>query len=249
MRPITQETEASSARKDKEGSNSAHDETTASRTQHVFRRYARGADRPLAGYATLIGAYLASVGVGVGLLRARGVRLPRRVPANDLALLSMACFRATRLVSKDSITSVIRSPFTVYEGAAGEGEINEEVIGTGLRHAVGELVTCPFCLTVWASTLAMFGLLSGTQGNPMDSVDPRRCNRERFPSTCLRRRSEFHRQLTSRRPVADRTQPTFRVRRPLPLLLRYRYRFGTTQWRPNCQSKVSGSNGLSPPAG
>ena len=134
-------------------------EPTGSPIQRAFRRYAGNTDRPLAGYGALLGAYVAFVGAGFGLLRSRGARLPRQVPVRDLALLSVACFRATRLVSKDSITSVVRSPFTVYDNAAGEGEVNEEVIGTGLRHAVGELVTCPFCLTLWTSTLAMFGLL------------------------------------------------------------------------------------------
>jgi hypothetical protein len=28
----------------------------------------------------------------------------------------------------------------------GGGEVNEEVVGTGLRHAIGALVTCPFCI-------------------------------------------------------------------------------------------------------
>jgi hypothetical protein len=30
--------------------------------------------------------------------------------------------------------------------------VKEEVRGTGLRHAVGELLTCPFCMSHWIAT-------------------------------------------------------------------------------------------------
>jgi hypothetical protein len=76
-----------------------------------------------------------------------------------MALLTVAVFRASRLISKDSITSFIRSPFTRFAGQAGPDELKEEVVGTGIRHAIGELLTCPFCLTVWLATTAAFGLL------------------------------------------------------------------------------------------
>jgi uncharacterized protein DUF1360 len=33
------------------------------------------------------------------------------------------------------------------------------VRGTGLRKAVGALITCPFCLAVWVATAFVFGLV------------------------------------------------------------------------------------------
>ena len=49
-------------------------------------------------------------------------------------------------------TSPLRAPFTRYEGTAGPAEVMEEVRSTGgLRHSIGELITCPFCLDVWIS--------------------------------------------------------------------------------------------------
>ncbi|HLI25313.1 MAG TPA: DUF1360 domain-containing protein, partial [Acidimicrobiales bacterium] len=64
-----------------------------------------------------------------------------------------------RLIAKDTVTAALRAPFTRFEGAAGEGEVNESVPGQGLSHAVGELVTCPFCLAVWVATALAFGLI------------------------------------------------------------------------------------------
>lgn len=69
-------------------------------------------------------------------------------------------FRASRLITKDSVTAVLRAPFTEYREPAGHGEVDEDVIGTGPRHAVGELVSCPFCISVWLATVGMFGMLA-----------------------------------------------------------------------------------------
>jgi hypothetical protein len=36
----------------------------------------------------------------------------------------------------------------------------EEVqTGSGARHAIGELITCPFCLDLWIATGFMFGFV------------------------------------------------------------------------------------------
>lgn len=43
------------------------------------------------------------------------------------------------------------------EGASGPAELHEEVVGRGWRRAVGELLTCPFCLGQWIGTGFVFG--------------------------------------------------------------------------------------------
>lgn len=121
--------------------------------------YAHGEQRPLSGYLALLAGFTALSG-GMGAFVVRRRALPERLPAEDLALLTVATFRLSRLVTKDSVTAVVRAPFTRYEEPAGEGEVNEEVAGTGLRHAVGELVSCPFCISVWAATGLTFGLVA-----------------------------------------------------------------------------------------
>ncbi len=124
------------------------------------RRYAHGTERPLGSYAGLLTAYLTAVLSMILLGRARRVRVPERIPAADLALLTVGVFRASRLITKDSVTAVVRAPFTEYKEPAGHGEVNEEVTGTGLRHAVGELVSCPFCISVWLATVGTFAMLA-----------------------------------------------------------------------------------------
>ena len=131
----------------------------ADQLRRLERRYASGEERPLGSYAALLGTYVSLVGGMVAAGRSRGVRLPERLPAADLALLGLATFRAARLVTKDSVTSVARAPFTRYEEPAGAGEVHEEVIGTGPRHAVGELLSCPFCISVWLATAGVFGMV------------------------------------------------------------------------------------------
>lgn len=106
----------------------------------------------------MLATYTGLVGGLVATGRARRARLPERFPLEDLVLLSVATFRAARLVTKDSVTAVARAPFTRFEEPGGPGEVNEEVIGTGPRHAVGELLSCPFCMSVWLATFGVFGM-------------------------------------------------------------------------------------------
>ncbi|HEX2133598.1 MAG TPA: DUF1360 domain-containing protein [Actinophytocola sp.] len=138
---------------------------TATKPRNAIRRaahriqhgYAGDKDRPLGGYVAVMGCYAAFLGVLTGVGRALGIRLPERIGVQDTVLLCLATHKASRLLSKDAVTSPLRAPFTRYEEPAGEGEVNESVRGTGARHAIGELVSCPFCLGVWISS----GLTAG----------------------------------------------------------------------------------------
>lgn len=104
-------------------------------------------------------AYAGVTGALSGAVKLSGRRLPARVPWGDLALLTVATFRVSRLLSKDPVTSPLRAPFTRFEGTSGPAELKEEVRGSGFRKAVGELVTCPFCLAQWTATAFAFGLV------------------------------------------------------------------------------------------
>src|SRR3954470_21475884 len=105
-----------------------------------IREYSNGTVRPLRSYALFMTAYGAAVGSAVLVGRRRGVRPPARIGAGDLALLALGTHRLSRLLAKDSITAVVRAPFTRYVDATGAGEVEEEVRGSGLRHAIGELL-------------------------------------------------------------------------------------------------------------
>jgi hypothetical protein len=121
-------------------------------------RRAYGGPMPLAGYLAISAGYVATVAALLGAARRTGHRLPERVSPGDVALLAAATFRLSRLITKDSVTSTLRAPFTRFEDAAGEGEVNERPRGSGLQHAAGELVSCPFCASVWTVTGLTAGL-------------------------------------------------------------------------------------------
>jgi hypothetical protein len=115
-----------------------------------------GGDRPLPALAGLIGAYGTTLTVLLAIASRRG-KLPERMSASDLALYSVATHKLARLIAKDPIASPLRAPFTQLEGLDGPAELHEAVVGEGWRHAVGELLTCPFCLGQWVGTAFIFG--------------------------------------------------------------------------------------------
>src|SRR5438067_8241824 len=121
--------------------------------------YAPGADRPLGGYAALMGLYGLAVTAGALALRSRNRPLPDVRPV-DIVLVGVATHKLSRRMAKDTVTSPLRAPFTRYEGVAGPAELQEGVRGSGVRKAVGELVSCPFCLSQWVSTAFVFGLVA-----------------------------------------------------------------------------------------
>jgi hypothetical protein len=106
---------------------------------------------PLGGYAVLTAAFTVGAAVFTGVARRQGVRLPQRVPPWDVALLGTATYKASRLLSRDRITSFVRAPFTRRRSDALAGEVLDEPRGSGVRRAVGDLVSCPFCTSVWVA--------------------------------------------------------------------------------------------------
>jgi hypothetical protein len=121
--------------------------------------YAPNEERPLGSFLGLMGAYAGAVGLGVAAIRRGGWPVPERVPWRDVALLSVAVHRVSRTIAKDPVTSPFRAPFTRFAGTSGAAELAEEVRGSGARKAIGELVTCPFCLGQWVSTAFVFGMV------------------------------------------------------------------------------------------
>jgi hypothetical protein len=127
-----------------------------SQARKQAHEYADGEERPLGGYLKALGVFGASVAALAGAARAAGRPSPD-LGAKDLALLVLATHKLSRLTAKDPITSPLRAPFTRFQGVSAPSELAEEVRGHGTRHAVGELVTCPFCLAPWAATALLGG--------------------------------------------------------------------------------------------
>lgn len=124
-----------------------------------FAGYSPQEEKPLGGYAVLMGAFLSLAGAFAGWFRRSGRELPDRMEGSDLLLVTVASHKASRLIAKDKVTSAIRAPFSEYQGSGGPGEVSERPRGRGLRRVIGELLVCPYCLGMWTSAAITAGLL------------------------------------------------------------------------------------------
>ncbi|MEU9192625.1 DUF1360 domain-containing protein [Streptomyces hundungensis] len=86
------------------------------------------------------------------LHRRRGRPLPAAPGPWDLLLTAAATFRLSRLIGKATITRPLRAPFTEVDGDGAPAELNETPCEEPGRHTLGELLSCPFCLSVWIVT-------------------------------------------------------------------------------------------------
>ncbi|MFL5996839.1 MAG: DUF1360 domain-containing protein [Streptomyces sp.] len=112
-------------------------------------RYDDEGEVPLGGYAVLATAFATGLAGFAAVARRRGVRLPQQVPPWDVALMGTATYKGSRLLTRDKVTSFLRAPFTRHKSEDHASEVTDEARGSGVRRAVGELVTCPFCTSAW----------------------------------------------------------------------------------------------------
>ncbi len=149
--------------------------------------YEAGSDRPVGSFLAIMGVYLAGVGGLAVLVRRRGRVLPERFRLADLALLTVATHKLSRLLAKDSVTSPLRAPFTTFAGTSGPGR----ALGEGPRQRVspgrggaGDLPVLPGRVGGYR-----FGFLPPLrpQGHALRCLDPRRGHRRRRAPPGLRR--------------------------------------------------------------
>lgn len=135
--------------------------TFRSRVTRLRKAYAPHEHRPLGGYLVAMGTYGGVTAALATLVRLTHRPVPDRPSTADVMLLSIATHKLSRLLSKDAVTSPLRAPFTRYDHPIGSGEVMEQVRdqGSGTRHAIGELLSCPFCLAVWVATGFTGGLV------------------------------------------------------------------------------------------
>ncbi len=78
----------------------------------------------------------------------------------DLLLLGLASFRTGRMIAYERVAQPLRAPFTVTkpdDTGAGETVVAVER-GSGVRRAIGELVSCPICVGTWVAAGLVYGL-------------------------------------------------------------------------------------------
>jgi hypothetical protein len=125
------------------------------------RSYAPHEHRPLDGYLVTMSAFSALAGSLAAAVKVTGRPVPERPATADIVLLSIATHKLSRILAKDAVTSPLRAPFTRYTEPGGSAEVHEEVRdeGSSVRHSIGELLSCPFCLAVWVATGLTGGLV------------------------------------------------------------------------------------------
>jgi Protein of unknown function (DUF1360) len=117
-------------------------------------------NRPLVAYATLASAFGTGFGSFVAWRRSQG-GLPERIDPVDVILMGIATHKLSRTVTKDKVASFVRAPFA-EPNADGSlpGEVEDRARGEGLRAAVGQLLTCPHCFSMWAAAGLSAGLVT-----------------------------------------------------------------------------------------
>lgn len=114
--------------------------------------------QPFGAYALVTAAFSVAFAAGLGIAHRRE-RLPERVDTKDIVLLGMATHKLARILTKDAVTSFVRAPFVHLEEKQGTNSLRETPRGSGMRHAVGELLSCPECTGQWVASSFVMGLL------------------------------------------------------------------------------------------
>jgi hypothetical protein len=79
--------------------------------------------------------------------------------AFDFVLLSLATYRLGHLVAYDRVMEPFRAPFArTVPDHTGAGE-SVEAKGEGLRHTIGQLITCPICAGTWIAAGLVYALV------------------------------------------------------------------------------------------
>lgn len=126
---------------------------------HTLAREYGAPDAPLGAYAGLITAFMGA-GAAALVVGVRRDALPERFALSDVALASVATHHLARLITKDRVTSVLRAPFTRYSGDGAPGEVREQPRSRGSQLAIGQLLTCPYCVGDWVALGVMTGMVA-----------------------------------------------------------------------------------------
>ena len=109
------------------------------------------ADAPTEPYDYMaLNAVFAAMLAGVVVAAREKTRASEPLTSRDLAVTGAASFALAKVISRERIGTWVREPFV-------EEEADGKPRGRGLRHAVGELLTCTRCVGAWTA-LGLVGL-------------------------------------------------------------------------------------------
>ena len=106
-------------------------------------------ERPLPEYAALAAAFGT---VLAGFLVVARRKLPERISLTDTVRVGLASYKVGRLIAKDRVTTFVRAPVTEDPDAT-------EPKREGAARALGELVTCPYCIGLWVASGFAYSLV------------------------------------------------------------------------------------------
>jgi len=72
----------------------------------------------------------------------------------DLAIITLASFRLTRMFVYDSMTRFLREQFLDAKVVRNKVTLVKPLVGP--RRTLSELISCPWCFGVWATTMVVF---------------------------------------------------------------------------------------------
>lgn len=119
--------------------------------------YGGGREMPLQGYSLLLGLFTSAFALG---LVATKNKESKKLSLSEFGLLALATHKISRIITKDWVTSPLRANFTRYEKSLGAGELKESSRGAEMQKAVGDLLTCPYCIGPWVASLLYFSKIS-----------------------------------------------------------------------------------------
>lgn len=105
---------------------------------------------------TFMSVFLAVLAVFSSRITRRGQTV--QVGPFDLLLLGLSSFRVGRMIAYEGVAAPLREPFTATRmdsSGAGETTVAE---GSGVRRALGELLSCPICSGTWVAAGLVYGL-------------------------------------------------------------------------------------------
>jgi hypothetical protein len=114
---------------------------------------------PTGNYAAFVAIFNGLLATALLARKCSREPLPERIEPKDIILFALSTQKLSRVITKDKVTAALRAPFTEIEASSGAGELDERPRGRGLRRAIGDLITCPFCLGTWIASGFIYGYI------------------------------------------------------------------------------------------
>jgi hypothetical protein len=98
--------------------------------------------------------YIGLVIMAVIILESVGYKYYQDLTILDLTLITLASFRMTRMFVYDSMTRFLREQF--WDAKVVRNKVTLVKPQTGPRRTLADLIGCPWCFGVWATTFVAF---------------------------------------------------------------------------------------------